>query len=152
MKNKILTFLILLFLTVSCGYQPLYKQDTINKSFTIKEIEFIGDKKLGAQISSRLPLLLKKNDETLNKFIIETNKKTIEITKNSKGQITSYRTEINVMLKIVNKENLIRSKNFKRNFSYNDDENKFKLKEYQNNIEENLINGIIEDIITYLNY
>ena len=152
MKNKILTFLILLFLTVSCGYQPLYKQDKINKSFIIKEIEFVGDKKLGVQISSRLPLSLKENDETLNKFIIESNKKTIEISKNSKGQITSYRTEVNVMLKIVNKENLIRSKNFKRNFSYNDDENKFKLKEYQNNIEENLINGIIEDIITYLNY
>ena len=39
-----------------------------------------------------------------------------------------------------------------KNFSYNADENKFKFKEYQDKIEKNLIDTIIEDVIIHLTY
>ena len=39
-----------------------------------------------------------------------------------------------------------------KNFSYNADENKFKFKEYQDKIEKNLIDGIVEDVIIHLTY
>ena len=152
MKKKIFAFFTLLILNTSCGYQPLYKQNTINESLKINEIELIGDKNLSELIYLRLPITIIENDENLNKLILGTNKKIEEVTKNSKGQITSYRTEIDVTLKVLNKEKLIEEKNFKRDFLYNDEENKFKLKEYQNNIENNLIDRLIEDIINYLNY
>ena len=152
MKKKIFAFFTLLILNTSCGYQPLYKQNTINESLKINEIELIGDKNLSELIYLRLPITIIENDENLNKLILGTNKKIEEVTKNSKGQITSYRTEIDVTLKVLNKEKQIEEKNFKRDFLYNDEENKFKLKEYQNNIENNLIDRLIEDIINYLNY
>ena len=141
-----------MILNTSCGYQPLYKQNTINQNLKINEIELIGDKNLGELIYLRLPITIIENDENLKKLILGTNKKIEEVTKNSKGQITSYRTEIDVTLKVLNKEKLIEEKNFKRDFLYNDEENKFKLKEYQNNVDNNLINSLIEDITNYLNY
>lgn len=152
MKKKIFAFFTLLILNTSCGYQPLYKQNTINQNLKINEIELIGDKNLGELIYLRLPITIIENDENLKKLILGTNKKIEEVTKNSKGQITSYRTEIDVTLKVLNKEKLIEEKNFKRDFLYNDEENKFKLKEYQNNVDNNLINSLIEDITNYLNY
>ena len=39
-----------------------------------------------------------------------------------------------------------------KNFSYNADENKFKFKEYQDKIEKNLIDTIVEDVIIHLTY
>ena len=48
------------------------------------------------------------------------------------------------------KDEIIDQKIVQKNFSYNSDENKFKFKEYQNKIEKNLIDTIVEDIIIHL--
>ena len=53
---------------------------------------------------------------------------------------------------VFDKEELVDEKILKKEFSYAADENKFKFREYQNKILENLIEGIVEDIIFYLNY
>ena len=94
-----------------------------------------------------------KNDEDLNKITIEADKSVIEASKNSKGQATSYRLTIFVKFKILDSNNkLVSEKTLKKDFSYNADENKFRFKEYQNKIEENLIKDMAEDILFYLNY
>ena len=94
----------------------------------------------------------KRNSKLLNKISIESKNDIIETSKNSKGQVTSYRTVINVNFKILNKDNEILSEKFlKKEFSYNSDENKFKFKEYQNKVEQNLVDKIVEDIIIDLN-
>ena len=49
-------------------------------------------------------------------------------------------------------DNLVRKKNISKQFSYNMLSNKFKLKEYQEEIENNLINQIIRDINIFLNF
>ena len=64
MKKKFLLF-SLLILNTSCGYQPLYKQNTINQNLKINEIELIGDKNLGELIYLRLPITIIENDENL---------------------------------------------------------------------------------------
>ena len=56
------------------------------------------------------------------------------------------------MLILDKNEKIIDQKIIKKNFSYNSDENKFKFKEYQNRIEENLIDSIVEDITIHLTY
>ena len=150
MKNLFLVFLLIL---ASCGYQPLYKTNKNIVDLKVNNFKIIGDEKIGKQIYSKLPFILIKNDENLNKLSLES-KKEIKITsKDSKGQAVSYRTTINVKILISNNNgDIIDQKVVQRNFSYNSDENKFKFKEYQNKIEENLINGIVEDIIIHLTY
>ena len=146
-------FILFLLILTSCGYQPLYKTDQNIKNLNISEVIYFGDQKINDVILSKLPFVLVKNDASLNKLSLES-KKEIKITsKNSKGQALSYRTIIKVKIFILNNNGVILDqKMLQKNFSYNTDENKFKFKEYQNKIEENLINEIIEDIIIHLNY
>ena len=146
-------FILLLFLITSCGYQPLYKINNESNNFKIQKVKFIGDAEIGTEIFARLPFVEIKNDKTLNKLSIESNKNTVEASKNSKGQVTSYRTTLTVKFAILNNsEEVFNEKLLKKEFSYNADENKFKFREYQNKIEENLIEDIVSDIIFYLNY
>ena len=146
-------FIIFLLILSSCGYQPLYKTDQNIKNLNISEVIFSGDQKINNVIYQKLPFVLVKNDESLNKLSLES-KKEIKITsKNSKGQALSYRTIIKVKILVLNNNgDILDQKIVQKNFSYNADENKFKFKEYQNKIEENLIDRIVDDIIIHLNY
>ena len=150
MKKIIVVFLLIL---TSCGYQPLYKTDQNIKSLNISEVIFSGDKKINNVIYQKLPFVLVKNDESLNKLSLESQKKIKITSKNSKGQALSYRTIIKVKILVLNKNgDILDQKIVQKNFSYNADENKFKFKEYQDKIEKNLIDTIVEDVIIHLTY
>ena len=146
-------FIVLLLILTSCGYQPLYKTDQNIKSLNISEVIYSGDQKINDVIYQKLPIVLVKNDESLNKLSLES-KKEIKITsKNSKGQALSYRTIIKVKILVLNSNgDILDQKIVQKNFSYNADENKFKFKEYQDKIEKNLIDTIVEDVIIHLTY
>ena len=146
-------FILFLLIITSCGYQPIYKMDQNIDSLKIKEINLTGDKTLSEKISKGLSLKIIKNDVTLNKLKIDSQINIAETSKNSKGQVTSYRTTILTVISIIdNDNNLVRKKNVSKQFSYNVLANKFKLKEYQEEIENNLINQIIRDIKIFLNF
>ena len=149
--NKI--FILFLIILTSCGYEPLYKVNQNTQKLQIYEVKYLGNQKINERIYSKLPFVLLKNDENLNKLVLESENK-VEITsKNSKGQAASYRTNIKVKIIILNNsEDILDQKIVQKNFSYNADENKFKFKEYQNKIEENLIDRIVEDIMVHLTY
>ena len=150
MKKIILVFLLIL---TSCGYQPLYKTDQNIKSLNISEVIYSGDQKINDVIYQKLPIVLVKNDESLNKLSLESKKEIKVTSKNSKGQALSYRTIIKVKILVLNSNgDILDQKIVQKNFSYNDDENKFKFKEYQDKIEKNLIDTIVEDVIIHLTY
>lgn len=146
-------FIVFLLILTSCGYQPLYKTDQNIKSLNISEVIYSGDQKINDVIYQKLPIVLVKNDKSLNKLSLES-KKEIKITsKNSKGQALSYRTIIKVKILVLNSNgDILDQKIVQKNFSYNADENKFRFKEYQDKIEKNLIDTIVEDVIIHLTY
>ena len=145
------TFFILLFFISSCGYQPIY----INKSSKIYEFNkviFDGDNYINKKIINILSI--KENNEMNNKniFHISSSYKTEEISKNSKGQIELYKSTLSVNLKIKDINNqVIQNRNFVKDFTYNNKQNKFDLTEYQKSNKDDLINKIISDIIIFLN-
>ncbi len=147
-------FLVLFFFIIaSCGYQPLYKTNKESNYLKIKEINFIGDINLSKKIYSKLPFILVKKDESLNLAILESSINITESSKNSKGQVTSYRTTLALKLKILSNDNkIINEKSLQKEFTYNTGENKFQFKEYQDKIKEDLVDDIVEDVIFYLNY
>ena len=146
-------FIVFLLILNSCGYQPLYKTDQKIKNLNISEVIYSGEQEINDVIYQKLPIVLVKNDESLNKLSLDSEKEIIITSKNSKGQALSYRTTIKVKILILNSnKDIIDQRIVQKNFSYNSDENKFKFKEYQDKIEENLINGIVDDIIIYLTY
>jgi hypothetical protein len=146
-------FILFLLIITSCGYQPVYKIDQINDTLKIKEIELSGDKTLSEKISKGLSVEIVKSNASLNKLDVNSQKNVTETSKNSKGQVTSYKTTISTIISIIDGEdNLVRKKNVSKQFSYNVLTNKFKLKEYQEEIENNLINQIIRDTNIFLNF
>ena len=58
--------------------------------------------------------------------------------------------QISVDLTILENNKIKNKKNFKESFHYNNSTNKFDLKQYERNIEDNLIKKIITKITLYL--
>ena len=146
-------FILLLFIVNACGYQPIYKVNKIPNDIKIQEVELTGNKNISNQIFSKLPFIIDKNNKLLEKIFIDSNKNIIEASKDSKGQVTSYKIILSVKYKRLNKDNIIiEERDFKKEFSYNSDNNKFNLKEHELKFERNLIDKIVEDIIIYLTY
>ena len=146
-------FILLLFIVNACGYQPIYKVNKIPNDIKIQEVELTGNKNISNQIFSKLPFIIDKNNKLLEKIFIDSNKNIIEASKDSKGQVTSYKIILSVKYKKLNKDNIIiDEKDFKKEFSYNADNNKFNLKEHELKFERNLIDRIVEDIIIHLTY
>ena len=58
---------------------------------------------------------------------------------------------IDLQVSIIDKGNIIKEKNFSREFLYKNIDNKFDLYEYEIDVQQNLINKITEELIIYLN-
>ena len=148
MIRKLLLFSLIFI--ISCGYQPVY----VNK--IIKEIEFYkihleGDKEVNRRIISFLSIKENKLDNMLEELFLDSNFIVEEISKNSKGQIISYRSKLTLQLTIKDGEKISRDLNFTEDFVYNNRDNKFELIEYQKDVKRNIIDKILEKIIIKLN-
>ena len=143
--------IIIFFFISACGYQPIYKVDKEITKIKIKDAKFSGDQEISKEVFLKLPFTIEKNDD-LNTLIIESRKVVSETSKNSKGQATSYRTSLNINLKLTNSENkTITEKKLKKEFSYDTKKDKFKLKRYQKQIEIDLIDKISKELIIFFN-
>ena len=147
MKKFLLIFAVIL---TSCSYQPIYiKKSLQNVEFSKITIE--GDPNISKKIINSLSLKENEFNDTLNDLLINSSYEIRETSKNTKGQVLSYRSIIVVNLVINNKKNTILNKKFLKDFSYPNKDNKFELVQYQNDVKNNLINKIIEDIILFIN-
>jgi|TARA_B100000767_G_scaffold222081_1_gene210680 hypothetical protein len=142
------TILVILFLTLTnCGYEAIYSKNDLNLS--IKDIQLDGDKAISKKIASSIKI--KDDDNNGYQLKLKSNKLLEIISKDKAGKTSIYRTTINVDLSLINKNNVIKKKKFSANFTYNNIENKFELKQYQKNTEENLIKKISKEIFIFLN-
>ena len=141
--------LIFIFLLSQCGYQPIFVNKNLN-NMEFYKITHNGDAEINRKILGSLSFKENKLKDTLNSLLINSSFEIIETSKNSKGQVESYKSKIFLNLIISNKKRIITNKNFVKEFSYNVKKNKFELVRYQNKVKDNLIDKIIEDIILYI--
>jgi len=135
----------------SCGYQSIY-QNEISFNTVYSKIDFIGDESINGKIMDTLKFSQKEDMVVLNKLLISSDYKIEPASRNSKGQINSYKTTINVKLETSdNKNKILLSKNFNKRFNYNKKDNNFDLVNYQNSIKDELLNQIIGEIIIFFN-
>ena len=139
--------IILIFLTVSCGYKPIYsKNDQVILEFN--KIITNGNIRINKQIVNSF--IFKENLSSNQELSLTTTYNIEETSKNSKGQVGTYRSIINTQLIIKKDDKVFKSKNFVSEFSYNNKDNKYDLVKYQNEIKNNLINKLTEEIILFL--
>jgi hypothetical protein len=143
--------LIIFFLFITaCGYQPLFTTKDPN-NFTFKKIELTGDKKINNKIVSALSLKENSTNNSLNDITLESKKEIKATSKNSKGQTTSFKSTVSLTATVIFKGKSVKKKVFVKDFSYNNLKNKFNLSEYQDQIEDNLTEKIIEELIIFIN-
>tara|TARA_B110000495_G_C22882928_1_gene514931 strand:+ start:441 stop:887 length:447 start_codon:yes stop_codon:yes gene_type:complete len=146
---KKLLFIFILFIT-SCGYQPIYISQN-QDDFIFKKITLSGERQINKTIINALAIKEKSPLNSNKELFLQTDLRIEKTSKNSKGQITSYRSTVTVNLAIKEDNQTIKDKKFIQSFTYNNLDNKFDLTEYQNEIKKDIINKIIEEIIIYMN-
>ena len=147
MKKNIIILILSAFVITSCGYKSIYSSKNLN--FNILEFEVEDKTKISRKIKNNLDSY-KKNDSN-NFYSIKINsKKNINIiSKDSEGNPSNFEMTIISEITILNDEKIVKNKVFSESFNYKNSSNKFDLKQYEKNIEDNLTNKILENIIAY---
>ena len=147
--KKLIFVVIALFMLNNCGYSPIYSSK--NNNFYI-DISQKDRSKLNSKIENNIKKFSNKNSENIIQLEISSNKKINIISKDKKGDPSRFSMIISLTINILNKNNyeINKTKSFTEKFDYNNNSNKFSLKQYEKDIEDNLINKIIERSIIYL--
>ena len=140
---------ISLILMASCGYQPVYNKVLLDYKFY--EIDLQGDQTINNKIINTLKIKKSNEVEFFDTLSIKSSKNIQETSKNSKGQVETYRSIFNVEVSITRDNKIIKTQNFNENFSYNNKTSKFELTQYQMEVEDIIINKIINDLVIFLN-
>jgi hypothetical protein len=149
MIKKFLLLLIILTAT-HCSYQPIFSKQDESK-FKFKQIVISGDNQIGKKIIS-LTSIKKDDAKSSSKVIILESILNIEETsRDSKGDVATYRSTLTVHLSIKNNDKFVKKKTFTQSSNYSAEENKFDLVKKQNEIKNNIIEKTVEEIILYIN-
>ena len=143
---KYLKFFFIFLFLYSCGYTPIYKVNQ-KSNFGLDAIIFSGDKKIGRKIEKNLRKF--RNNQTDNIFDANFVSSKIRevVTKDKKGDPSSFKLIIKVKLNLISKTNKkTLKKNFIREVTFDSMDNKFELDQYASNIEKNIIFNILEDM------
>lgn len=156
MKKVFFKYILLLSLTItlSCGFKVV--DNTINSSFTIKEIKSTGDNRINYKIKNNLSINSLKDSKRLISINFTTKKNKNIKEKNIKNEVVKYEISIISNIKI----NLIESNNnFDFNISVKGDytvDNNYSLtlnneKALIENLSENLSKKILDQINQKIN-
>ncbi len=148
MKNKIFFLTIFIFLS-QCGYQTIYSNK--NSNFNIVEIKIINDQNIGRQIKNRLSVLSNANKNSDNYYLeIDSKFEKTTASKDKQGNPNTFNIIVSVRLTLSNNKNIRETKVFSESISYDNSENKFSLKRYENSLKENLTDRIVDNLLIYL--
>jgi len=147
MEKKIFTFILLIFLS-SCGYEAIYSVKNINNyNFSISKLSFIGDREINLKIKQKLNNYTQEIKDINFILIITSKSEKIILVKNAAGDSTNFKIEITVNIDVFNKEKLKSNFIITESFNYDNNSNKFELKNYEKEIKRNLADIITEKLI-----
>ena len=150
MTMKLLKYIFIFMFVLSCGYTPIYK---IDQKLNIKlgEIKYSGDKRINRQIATGLKKYKDNNTNDIFNLTINSDKKENIVTKDKKGNATSYKLTLAVDLNLnSSSNNKTFTKTFIKDMSFNSRSNKFELDQYRKELEKNMISQILQDIDIFL--
>ena len=148
MKN--FKYLFIFVFVLSCGYTPIYQTDQ-KLNIKLDTIVFSGDKNINREIVKNLDKYRDSDTNNIFDLSINSTKKEDIVTKDKKGNATSYKLTLEVDINLSNISNDKKfTKKFSKDMSFNSKNNKFELDQYRLNLEKNMISQILQDINIYL--
>ena len=147
MEKKIFTFILLIFLS-SCGYEAIYSVKNIkNYDFSISKLSFIGDREINLKIKQKLNNYTQEIKDINFILKITSTSEKIILAKDDAGDSTNFKIKTIVNIDVFNKEKLKSNFIITESFNYDNNSNKFELKNYEKEIKRNLADIITEKLI-----
>lgn len=147
MEKKIFTIILLIFLS-SCGYEATYSVKNIkNYNFSISKLSFIGDREINLKIKQKLNNYTKEIKDISFILKITSTSEKIILAKNLAGDSTNFKMETVVNIDVFNAEKLKSNFIITESFNYDNNSNKFELKNYEKEIKRNIAEIITEKLI-----
>ena len=147
--KSLLSIIFISIILTNCGFKPIYSSK--NSNFQIIEIKNNNKNKNSFTIEKMVMALSNQDGLTKVKLEMDYKQSITTILKDSKGDPSKKKLSIDLNLQVKNeKDNILVSKNFNEEFSYDIQSDKFKMSQYENNIINNLSNKISNDIIFML--
>tara|TARA_B100000242_G_C43013818_1_gene471398 strand:+ start:712 stop:1155 length:444 start_codon:yes stop_codon:yes gene_type:complete len=144
--KKLIQIIFIFFFINACGFQPLLVK---SNNFSFNNLDVSGDKDVSGKIKKSL-IKFKDENSQINLRIINSLNKNI-ISKNEKGDPEVFLINLKVEILVKDGQDLKTKKIFRKNLTYNNKSNKFKLKQYEKKLITNLIDNISYDILNFLN-
>ena len=144
MKRKLILLAIVLFSLTSCGYSPIYNNQSIN-NINLKINEINGNDIMNNIVRSQIK---KYESSSLEKIIlvnIKTNYSKDILSKNKKGEVTNYLIRMEIEFEETYGER--QKYNYKEVTKTSSMSDKFELEKYENTIINNFINLQLEKFI-----
>ena len=140
--------LLLLLLLSSCGYEAIYsKKNSVNYSFSVSELNFVGDRTVNLKIKEKLNnyAKTKKNKDFILR--ISSTSEKITLAKNTAGDATSFKNSISISVEVLMNNKFKSNFTILESFNYNNISNKFNLKKYEKEIKNNLAETATDKLI-----
>ena len=148
---KIIKLSLIFLFIISCGYSPIY-QGNQEVNFKINKIIYNGDTKINKKIAKNFESLSEKDSKNVYNLELISKMTTNALTKDEKGNVSSFKVTINIDLLLSNTLNKKKiSKKFEKEETYNSMDNKFELSQYRSNIEDRILSQISKEILIFLN-
>ena len=148
LKKIIIILLSTLYLT-SCGFTPIYSKK--NLDFQINNIQFEGDREIKAILLSNLSAYKTKEKDKYNYDLKIKSEKKVEIaSKNTKGEATVYKININSIVEVFLDDKLLLTKHYNNSSIYSSEKKIIKMKEVESRNLSNLSSKLASEIILTL--
>ena len=149
MIKKISLLILTLIILNNCGYTPIYSKKNYN--FEIKNIEMLGETTINKLLSNKLKVY-KDNPEAKNSLSLIINSQSFKttITKDKKGNPTQFSMSINVNVKVIDDSNNQIETTFSENSTYDNSDNKFDLRKYEDNLVKNMSEKIFSELTLFI--
>lgn len=148
MKKKFTILYTIFFFLSSCGFNPIFSSKNLLVSIGRIEAE---NTKLNNEISKALKQISSQNQ--LEKKIdirISSEKNILIKSKDKSGNPKIFELVINLEIEILNPSYNNFKKEFTKRISYKNEDDKFKLSEYQKELESSFVKDLVIDIINFL--
>jgi len=147
MFQKKIIFLLLILLS-SCGYEAIHsKKNSVNYSFSVSELTFVGDRTVNLKIKEKLSNYTqgKKDKDFILK--ISSSLENIILAKDTTGDTTAFKSIIFINIEVLMNNKFKGNLKIKESFNYDNISNKFDLKNHEKEIKNNLAETATDKLI-----
>ena len=138
MLRKQIIILLLLLLS-SCGYETIYsKKNSANYDFTVSDLSFVGDRAVNLKIKEKLKNYAQDKKEKDFILKISSTSEKVILSKNTAGDATSFKNSVSINVEVLMNNKFKSNFVILESFNYNNTSNKFKLKQHEKDIKNNL--------------